>query len=632
MAERMLRLGSMHGFHLYDTTDYLRPFAIYRLIGGVWTLMGLFGELFDVTDTETESPTFTGMTLSSLTASRFVASDAAKALVSVSDLTSWIAGTTNQVTSTSDGDGTLTLSLPQDIHTGASPTFTGLNLSGLTASKLVLTGASKNLVSGGTAPQDATATANNFLTSFTASTGAFTMARPTWANIDKTVSDIADITTRSHTSLTDIGTLSHATIDTYLDQSVTVASSPTFSTVKLSGLTDGYVPYHVADVTGLANSGIYWNSANSRVGIGTASPTAKLEVNGASGSPYYRYGFVTGGAYPHWGILSTTVGAKEWSWMGSGSGLYVRNQTDLINVISILNDIPSSTLVIGGTELVINEGSNDYDFRVESDGNANMLFVDGGNNRVGVGTNAPGYTLDVRGDLYLGTTTQKLYFRDTAISIQSADDSYLDLNADGGIRLNAPVVCNSSISGVTTLSMSGQLTSTLATGTKPLNVTSTTVCTNLNADLWDGYQFADYLNQAVKTTSSPTFSGLTLSNKLTSYNGISLDTDTFCLPVVVEYRVDNSTVSITDSDISNTYVGTLFRISYWAVGTATPTGTLTYEWENSVANQAYTLGTFGVNSIQGSFLLEKTTNTYITLTYSKVSGTCRIITVVERLA
>jgi len=38
------------------------------------------------------------------------------------------------------------------------------------------------------------------------------------------------------------------------------------------------------------------------------------------------------------------------------------------------------------TEVVLNEESLDSDFRVESNGNANMLFVDGGNNRVGIGT------------------------------------------------------------------------------------------------------------------------------------------------------------------------------------------------------------------------------------------------------
>lgn len=78
------------------------------------------------------SPTFTGLTLTGLTASRLISTDSSKALASVTDLTAWIAGTTNQITSTSDGDGTVTLSTPQDIHTAATPTFGGLTLTGLT--------------------------------------------------------------------------------------------------------------------------------------------------------------------------------------------------------------------------------------------------------------------------------------------------------------------------------------------------------------------------------------------------------------------------------------------------------------------------------------------------------------------
>ena len=48
-----------------------------------------------------------------------------------------------------------------------------------------------------------------------------------------------------------------------------------------------------------------------------------------------------------------------------------------------------ATFKTTGSEVTINENSADVDFRVESDGNANMLFVDAGNNRVGVGTSAP---------------------------------------------------------------------------------------------------------------------------------------------------------------------------------------------------------------------------------------------------
>ena len=41
---------------------------------------------------------------------------------------------------------------------------------------------------------------------------------------------------------------------------------------------------------------------------------------------------------------------------------------------------------IDGGSFVFNESSADKDFRVESNDNANMLFVDGGNNRIGIGT------------------------------------------------------------------------------------------------------------------------------------------------------------------------------------------------------------------------------------------------------
>ena len=52
---------------------------------------------------------------------------------------------------------------------------------------------------------------------------------------------------------------------------------------------------------------------------------------------------------------------------------------------------------------------------------------------------------------------------------------------------------------------SDQIISTQTTGTPPFVVTSSTGITNLNADLWDGYQFSDYLDQSVKQSSSPTF-------------------------------------------------------------------------------------------------------------------------------
>ncbi len=48
------------------------------------------------------------------------------------------------------------------------------------------------------------------------------------------------------------------------------------------------------------------------------------------------------------------------------------------------------------------------------------------------------------------------------------------------------------LSGVTTIAMSGQLTNTLAIGTAPFVITSTTLVANLNADLLDGQEGAFY--------------------------------------------------------------------------------------------------------------------------------------------
>lgn len=82
------------------------------------------------TGASSSSQTFTvGVIDSSLTASRLMASDGSKKLASVANLASWIAGTANQVTVTDDLDGSVTLSLPQNIHTAATPTFARLTLS-----------------------------------------------------------------------------------------------------------------------------------------------------------------------------------------------------------------------------------------------------------------------------------------------------------------------------------------------------------------------------------------------------------------------------------------------------------------------------------------------------------------------
>ena len=72
-----------------------------------------------------------------------------------------------------------------------------------------------------------------------------------------------------------------------------------------------------------------------------------------------------------------------------------------------------------GGEVVVNDASEDVDFRVESNGNANMLFVDGGNNTVGINE----------------ASNTRAFFQVTADVAVAADACRLEGNSANGIPL-----------------------------------------------------------------------------------------------------------------------------------------------------------------------------------------------------
>jgi len=74
------------------------------------------------------------------------------------------------------------------------------------------------------------------------------------------------------------------------------------------------------------------------------------------------------------------------------------------------------------TELVINDGGANYDFRVEGDTDANLLFVDASADKIGIGTTSPDERLDVSGT------------GDIKIQIQTTSTGS---GANAGLSLNA---------------------------------------------------------------------------------------------------------------------------------------------------------------------------------------------------
>jgi|TARA_Y100000289_G_scaffold42131_1_gene41813 hypothetical protein len=74
-------------------------------------------------------------------------------------------------------------------------------------------------------------------------------------------------------------------------------------------------------------------------------------------------------------------------------------------------------LEIGSSEVVFNDPSNDVDFRVESNGNTHMLFVDAGNDAIGIGTSGPADYSSSADDLVIAGSGQR------GITIASTDSN-----------------------------------------------------------------------------------------------------------------------------------------------------------------------------------------------------------------
>lgn len=105
-----------------------------------------------------------------------------------------------------------------------------------------------------------------------------------------------------------------------------------------------------------------------------------------------------------------------------------------------------------------------------------------------------------------------------------------------------------------------QFKSGIVTGTAPLVVVSTTLNTNLNADLWDGKQFADYLDQAVKQASSPTFVGLTLSG------AIATPTDITASGLITGGSLTDGTLTIDNGSITDGVDATFSGLGTFGTG------------------------------------------------------------------
>ena len=148
--------------------------------------------------------------------------------------------------------------------------------------------------------------------------------------------------------------------------------SPSFQTVKLTNLTDGYMPYHAGDATGLADTSLYWNGTYLQyklVGLTQPvtdfSPTdccGRLIRQDSGGGGVTLSGFTDVGIIPPLslqGIIGisnptdATLAVRIVAYKSDG-GTGVANLDDKCTVLGICNGSTQIASIIGDGTLKIN--------------------------------------------------------------------------------------------------------------------------------------------------------------------------------------------------------------------------------------------------------------------------------------
>ena len=182
----------------------------------------------------------------------------------------------------------------------------------------------------------------------------------TWAQVDKTTSDIADITTKSHTSLTDIGTNAHSAIDSHI-----------------ANVTTNPHAVDAADVAAIPNA-TFTAAAETLRGTGAGTYEAVKNNNSASDAPDANDD--TTGGYSVGSRWVDTTADKEYICLDATSANAVWKETTQ-SAGTVEGTAVLSTGEVGGTKYL----------REDGDGTCSWQTPAGAGDVVGPATHAASY-------------------------------------------------------------------------------------------------------------------------------------------------------------------------------------------------------------------------------------------------
>jgi hypothetical protein len=145
--------------------------------------------------------------------------------------------------------------------------------------------------------------------------------------------------------------------------------------------------------TGALPSGITVNSDNIVDGtIVNADVNASAAIAGTKISPDFgSQTIATTGVFSH---ALGAVGTPSITFTGDlNTGIYSPGADQVAISTNAVERVE-----FGTSEVVFNDGGENYDFRIEGDTNTSLFFVDASTDRVGLGTSSPSYLLDIRQD------------------------------------------------------------------------------------------------------------------------------------------------------------------------------------------------------------------------------------------